>query len=366
VLKIDKFVTGLTQNLRRDLHSASRVSLVSFTNQTSEILVSEQAPSALGTASLTCDESVLSASYEQPIRRLMETKRESKLPTEIWVFTSGNIRLSDESWQWLKQRHVNLTVILYNGILEASLKPLVDYGKRWLGNDRFHLGVLTLDKPWVPARWFAVKTESPLDLEGKEATLRLSAISGKQELGSDSITVLMPRSESYWFRRYGKVMLLGALVLFALWLVFRIVRFYWPRYCVNCRRRVRPEGNQCLFCPEVTDGFLVGNLPIAGRKLKTASVSALKGKSVEIGTRRKSHLRLRRRPGERAEAFMTIVREPLGVGRWGFRADPNPHGRPVTLNGRLLESPRYLAKGDRIRIGRSEAVFVQGGRSHES
>jgi hypothetical protein len=361
---LDQYLSGLLVSLKKQVARGSLLSVASFTNSTLEVHHNHRPLADAEAVSLKCDSHLLSSSYEKALARLLDSQV-TDLPTVAWIYTSGNIQLSDAMLKRLAERNVYLNVILYNAILADELKPVVDRQNERLGGDRMQLTGFNPNAALLPERWFRVEYELPEDFAGGTLTFDLAAQMGGAEVSrqSASATKLKPRTPSFW-HRYGKAILLGTLVLGVLYLVYRLVAYYRPRHCSQCKRRLRVGQPTCLFCEAGDVAYLVGRFNWRDRhKANREEVLPLVSPVIEMGTHRRSRLKLLRPLGKRRARYFRIRREERPNQRVAYRLEPEGSVL-LTVNGSLQGTPRYLAAGDRI--GTQGFVFTFVCRRKES
>jgi len=93
---LDQYMAAQLIQLKKWLAPGSLLSVVSFTNSTLEVQHNHRPILEADAINLKCDAHLLSTSYEKALMRLMDGGRDSNLPTVVWVYTSGNIQLSDQ------------------------------------------------------------------------------------------------------------------------------------------------------------------------------------------------------------------------------------------------------------------------------
>jgi len=354
--KIDQYLGAQLNELKATLHPKSLLSVVSFTSSTLEIAQNHRAISDVEDINLHCDPKLLSTSYEKALTRLMESRQDETMTTMVWIYTSGNVSLSDKMVEALKAKNINLHLILYNAILENDIRPLVDQTNMKLGNDRVQLSVLNPQNGFVPERWMGISVDSPRFFEGGSLPFTVTASIDGKEVASEQATVSVPVPGSLW-RRY-RIWILGLVsALLIGYLAYRLVRFYQAKFCKVCRRRTRHQDQTCLFCPNPGQAFLVGRFNTADRrKFNRVDVLPLVSPVIELGNHRRSKVKWLRVPGKRRLAYLTIERNSV-LGKYAYRAKGNPLGN-VQVNGVILANPRYLAPGDEIQIDGVSMTFV--------
>jgi hypothetical protein len=364
---VDDALTSQWATLRKRLPAGSLVSLASFTNSTLEIQVNQQPTTEmaeLGEGALRCDPRTLSASYEKALTKLLDAKnRAPNLPVVAWVYTSGNIQLSDGVLRRLSQRNISLLVILYNAILTEELRPLVDDENAKTGADRIRLiSYDEVDAERWPERWYEVRFTPPSEFTGGTIPFVATAVGPAGDLGSASGSVkgVGGGFGTIW-DNWGRTAIRWVLVACLLLGFYQLLRYYRVRRCNQCKRRMRVGQPLCLFCETPGEAFLVGAFNARDRLKKDhLDVLPIVGSKLEIGTHRRSGLKMVRPLGARRQRFFQITRDDQGVEWPRYRLMPDGEGE-VAVNGRIQSEARFLAPGDQIESQGWKFTFVSRG-----
>ncbi len=356
VNKIDQYLGAQLTELKRTLHPKSTLSVASFTNTSLEVPHTHQLIGDVEDIGLRCDPKLLSTSYEKALSRLMETATSDQTTTMVWIYTSGNVSLSDKMIASLQSKKINLHLILYNAILENDIRPLIVQANLKLGNDRVQLSVLNPQNGFVPERLLGISIDAPNFFNGGNLPLAVTASVDGKEVAVDQATVAMPVSGDFWPRN--RIWILSVLALLVVaYLAYRVIRFYKAKFCKACGHRMRHTDEMCLFCQKSGQAFLVGRFNIADRKkFNRVDVLPLVAPVVELGSHRRSKVKWLKVPGKRRSVYLTIERDVVS-GKNAYRAKGNVLGN-VQVNGVPLAEPRYLAPGDEIQIDGVSMTFV--------
>ncbi len=353
VNKIDQYLGAQLGELKRTLPPKSLFSVVSFTSTTLEIPHNHRPIGDVEEVSLHCEPTLLSTSYEKALARLLESSQDAgiTMPTVVWIYTSGNVSLSEKMIASLKSKKINLHLILYNAILENDIRPLIDQANLKLGNDRVALSIFNPAFGFVPERWMRVAIDTPSFFKGGPVPLTLTASVEGNPVASVQATVNVPAPRSFWSRNRAWMIGLGLCVVLG-FALYRLVRYYRPKFCKTCGKRRRHTDEVCGFCPKPGLAYLVGRFNSKDRrKFNRVDVLALLSPVVELGSHRRSRVKWLRASGERRSVYLTIERDTV-AGKSAYRAKSNTAGK-VQVNGLELSNPRYLAPGDEIQNRRS-------------
>lgn len=355
IQKFDLYLASLLQQVPRAFDSSSLGTFVSYTAGTRDILANHKPIAELANTRVTCDGKKLSGSYEESLNRVMDTAPSTSLPTKVWVFTSGNITLSEKTLKRLRGSEIDLQVFLYNPVVEGDLAAMIDSQKQALGSERVRFTTLKRGDIPFPARYYKAEARFPSELRGKSLGIRLVANAAGQQQAEISFAVASKGKSGLsletvlWFLGY--CLAIGG-VLYLLW------SYYRPRYCAQCERRVRAHQGYCLFCAKEGDGFLMAP-PEGHNPQLQPKLLALKDGVTELGTHRRSLIKLLDRVKPKRTCFLRIVRERVGADRFAFKlirtsgleqVDIHLNGLPITRN-------RYLASGDVITIDTVPLTF---------
>ncbi|MCB0418134.1 MAG: hypothetical protein KDD39_10815, partial [Bdellovibrionales bacterium] len=170
---IDERVNRLTRKLKSHLNPDSLVSLVSYTNTTLEIHHNHRPVREMEESIVSCDNSLLSTTFEKPLEHLLSARETSELPTIVWVFTSGNIDLSKEILAQLKKRNVELHIALYNPFVASEIRPVLTEIQDSLGKENVRFSTIAADSPILPEMRRRLSFSPPYDLRGKRVRVRL-------------------------------------------------------------------------------------------------------------------------------------------------------------------------------------------------
>jgi hypothetical protein len=363
--KFDLYLATLLQQIPKAFDDKSLGTFVSYTASTRDILANHKPISELANTRVTCDAKKLSGSYEESLLRVMDTAPTSPLPTKIWVFTSGNITLSDKTLRKLRSANTDLQVFLYNPGVEAEISSMIETQKAALGSDRIRFTTLRRGDAIFPARYYEAEARFPRELRGRSLGLKLTANALGQEQGTLTFAVSSKGTRGLSFETVMWTLLyLGV----TLGILYSVWNYYRPRYCPDCQRRVRANQGYCLFCAKEGDGFIVAPSVLKGPDAKPRLL-ILKDGVTELGTHRRSLVRLMGTAKPKRTCFLRIVRERVGAERFAYKlvrtsgleqVDIHLNGLPITRN-------RYLATGDVITINSTPLTFfMKRSSNHES
>lgn len=360
--RIDGLLASLVAQIKKQLPEESLVSVVSYTGGRIEVHENHKPVRELEASSITCSGQTVSSTYEKPLNFLLEARKDKNLPVAAWVLTSGNVQLSESLAKTLKEADINVHLLLYNAIIANDLRPAIDQMNLKLGKPRIRMSVFSSEAQRLPERWYHLEVDAPDVETGKVVAVDLEAAIGGGQTAKTSLTAKVPSGfVPTFFQKYGSIILILGLVLAAGYLVYRIVRYYTPKHCGSCGKTLRYEDQQCFFCRKKEDGFLVGRFnQFSRRKLDKRDVVFLNGPVVEIGTHRRSRVKLARVKGERRGMQFKILKESGPQGNVSYRVEPASEQALVTLNGNPLRQPRYLAHGDTLGIKDLKFTFLVG------
>lgn len=371
--QVDGYVNRLVRAVRKQAASDTRVTLVTYTSETSDVLLRDAAPAALEEAHVECERRPMSSSYDAPLARLLAEKKPQDRPLAVWVFTAGNLELSRTTAQALAQRGAELDVVLYNAFIEKDVRPMWQAAQAKLGGLRARLSVLAKPDGAVsfPSERFALRFSAQSAWIGKRTVLTLSALGadGRAVAKAEVLADLPLGGWARFWRRFGRliatVVSLGLLAA----AIYRMVGYYRAPRCARCLRRVSYRLNHCLFCEVASTAFLVGDFRRHtdgfGRGSLPTVVLPLVTPTTEVGTHRRSVIQFP--PAGKRQMYFQIRREDGARGA-RYRLERAFFGRKldVRVNGVLVADERYLASGDEIRVGDTSMVFRYGGETHAS
>ncbi|MEZ4749443.1 MAG: hypothetical protein R3B54_02095 [Bdellovibrionota bacterium] len=359
---IDERVNRLTRKLKSHLDSDSLVSLVSYTNTTLEIHHNHRPVREMEDSIVSCDNTLLSTTFEKPLEHLLTARESSELPTVVWVFTSGNIDLSKEVLAQLKKRNAEVHIALYNPFVASEIRPVLSDIQASLGKENVRFSVIASDSPVLPEMRRRLSFSPPYELRGKRVRVRLQAVSGEKTVQSSPFNLSVPEGNVF-LERYLRMVLWMGLALLALWLGYRLVRSYRTKVCADCGRTRRHTDPGCLFCLQDRDAFLIGSFNVRDKhKLGHSDLVRLVGDSSEIGTHRRSVVSLVKSTQKRRACYVTIIREALPKNRYAYRLVRNASDSSIqiSVNSNPIRKDRYLSSGDVLQIDGVEFSFYSG------
>jgi len=355
-LKIDQQATDMLNLVKRTFPRESVISVVEFNSNGIEVRESQKSLSEWKGTTIACKGSALASSYEKALLTTYQ-KVDNSLPNVVWVLTSGNVGLSKESANLLKQSGSSLHLVLHNPILEKEIRPLADQTAAIVGRDQVQFGVLApTAAPLLPEQRFRLSLTVPGTSTSPKALVDVTARRGAQVIATENVAVEMAVDPLRRFLAYAAI--IGGILLgvgLVAYTIFRIVRYYRARYCGKCQRRMRFGHTTCLFCDGEGSAYLVGKFNWADRrKIDKQDLVPVSNSVTEIGTHRKSAVPLIAPAGKRREVLAKIIREGVA----GYRLEASAGNTSIRVNGHSVKTRRYLASGDVLNIGGREITFL--------
>jgi len=354
--KLDASLISLMGQLKSELNPKSLLSVVAFTGTSLDTYSNHVPLGEVGALEIKCDPRALSTTYEKALEPLLAGDGRG-LPTKVWVYTSGNLKLSDAVVNKLKARDLTVQLFLYNPILLDDLLPAVARDNARLGARRLQLAGFT-GEGTIPERWYTASLGVPADLGGKSASVEWSARSGGNEIAKTVTTVRFPerapQSPLAKILRIAGIIAGAALVLLG---TAKAYRYYRPRACPKCHRRRRSAEALCHFCDGDEKAYLVGQWDGWDRRKEAKeNVWVLGDTETPVGNQRRKGLRVRRHAGVARGVYFRVRREQNGTGA-AYRLEPQRTG--VRVNGLPQERVRYLASGDCIEFPGARVTFFE-------
>lgn len=354
--KADQMVAQAIEGARRALPAESLLSVVSFTQTTLEIHHDHKAITDAAPVTFRCDPKLLSTSYEKPLLHLFDRANGSSLPLVVWVYSSGNLKVSQSTLSKLGSRNAEVHLVLYNPFLEEEVRPVVDVARASLG-DRVQFTVRKDASAWIPDLRYALRFDAPISWQGRTLQTRVEAahMGGKSVSGATRLSVPRTASGAFWERhRWWLVPTLVTLFLVAIG--YTLYRVYRPRRCAKCRRLVRRAEPACGFCAVPEDAYLVGPDEVDASADATR-VIPLTRQVTWVGSARRSRVRILKARDQRRRLHAAIFRERLAGGELGFRLVPTG-AAVVVVNGKPVADGRLLGAGDEVCIDDLVFTFV--------
>jgi len=369
--KIDKYLNSLLLALPSALNPESLISVVSFAQDSKDTLAKSVSPGNLGDTQITCRGNSLSTSFESALNQVFSQEDKSNLPTEAWVYSSGNVALSSKAVHEIQERGVSIRLVLYVPMVLAEVQPLLNLNSQVLG-DKFTYSALntlegTQDGGKVALRFptlrFSAQFAPSLMSLGANSGFKLEALKAGKDgevIAQATFHALLPKP---WFSGFVEILkgpvfkfLVAALFVF---LLVCLVYSYMPRKCQNCERTLRFSDQHCLFCHDKSFPSLV---------VGSATIPLPNGTSTLYKTRYGVGIQ-----GRKSRALFKIERRhSQALGGSGladhsqdsFAIIPSNNSQFSTnlfLNGRALQSSKFLADGDTVQIGQISIAFLPGG-----
>lgn len=352
-----QLATWITK-MRGELPSQSRVSLLTFHRGALTVIATQQAIGDLPLNKLRCQAGAVSSEPEKALAYVTDTEVPAGLTRVVWVMSSGNVAVSRKQLQSFRETQTELAFFLYHPVVYKALTPLFDSMRSALGESLFYSGVISSDQTDLPARTYSLRAERP---QGKNL-IALSLVAqikeGDNTAKSAVVSLALPSAGKPGILQTVIPFVLGALaaVLF-LYGIFRLVRYYRPRYCSSCQHRLRFADASCPFCFEKDGAYLVSENPVKAIAAVAPLVTPLTASRTRVGTQRRSAVRLLRHPREKRQVFFQIDRE-----KGSFRLKPGTS--VVFINEIPVASHRFLASGDSIRVQGTQMKFIKTRSSH--
>jgi len=355
-LQIDRHASEMLSLVKRTFAKGSVVSVVGFNNNGIEMFEDQTSLGDWKGTTIACKGAALASSYEKAL--LASFKRTNgALPNVVWLLTSGNVGLSKDAAAMLKGQGASLSVMLHNPILEKEIRPLVDQTASQVGAGKVYFSVVPAASPAsLPEQRFQLALTVPGTSTSSKALVDVTASRGGQRIASENVAVEMAvdplRKILTWSAIVMGIALVIALIAYA---VRAVIRYYRPRHCSKCQRRLRFSDPHCLFCQAEESAYLIGDFNWRDRrKHGHRDVVSLVKAETEVGTHRKSVLPLIAPVGKRRECLAKIIREADSA----YRLEAQSTVASIRVNGHLLKDRRYLASGDVIQIGGREVTFL--------
>ncbi len=354
--QIGSVVQQWTAKLKSELPSSSRMSLAGFHRGSIEIAAIAQPLNAIDPEAIHCDAKAVSSSPDKALRQLLERDPDPGMARSVWILSSGNLFLSKETLEALKQDQTELAIFVYNPFLMNSLKGVLESLSQNLGTNLFSAGTLPTEASDLPIRFYGFEGNLPSGLQGTHS-LSAHVKKGDQALKSAPLTfkagAAKPPSAIATLLSY--LLPIAGLVLIA-YALYRLVRYFLPRSCRSCGHRIRYRDRSCAFCFSRNGAYLICSNPLGDKQpVVRPLVRAVDEPEIAIGTHRKSRLRCLRARGEKRKAYFTLRRLELDGGL-AYRLEATR--TPVFVNGVPVYASRHLASGDRICVERSRFTFV--------
>jgi hypothetical protein len=361
--KVDQRVQSLVRFLKSDLPAPSVVSVVGFTNTTSEIYASQRPVADLEEIQVDCDAKGLSASFENPLLQLMKAKSDASLPVSAWVFTSGNLSLSNATLKAMRSRGITLRLILYNPILEKDLAYGLDEIREALGPEQASMtSVNASDESLVlvPERRLRVEFTAPASREipGQMRKSFTVVVGQKKEvLGrAPFVATIVQSPRSIFIQRCLFCGLILISLISIVFVVYRIVKYYRQPSCPKCKRLIRRRYKLCLYCAK-EQAFFVGKSNWK-EKIKRGKLDVIpvNDNVTTIGSQRRCDVPVINR---QRRVFAKVVREYLGSGKVAYQLiSCDAESSLVRVNGYPVADYRYLGEGDEISVGGLQLIFT--------
>lgn len=344
--RADQTLSTWATALARELPAASRVSLLTFRRGAFEMLATQQSLDSLPLGKVHCQVGSVSAEPERALAYMNETEIPPGLSRAVWILSSGNASVSQKTLTKLRENGTELSLIFYNPFVFTALAPLFDSLRATMGEGLFH--AQPLDSAELPSHTYRLQAALP-NGSGNSLALVARVQARDRKAASSVATVALPPAAGPSLLHQILVGLAYLLVALAvLYCLYRVVRYYRPRHCAQCSSRLRFSDSTCAFCYEAEGAYLVAAAPLA--------INTLDKEQTQVGTHRRSAIRVLRRVGEKRAVYFRIHRRSES-----FRLQTA--GLPVYVNGLPVTASRFLASGDRIRVAGAEFKFVQNSRS---
>lgn len=358
-LGIDAAVLKLLSSLPQTLNRTSRVTVISFSGHTLEVLGQALPVADVRKLRLNCEPRAVSGSPEKALGRFIVTEEIENLPKVAWLFSSGNLRMQPAALQSLKKSGVPIDVFLYNRTLGPALSVIAEEQAKELRDGQYHYQVVSAAEVGTPTPYYSVRATIPDFVEGGPTGVKFAAMKGDEAVASSSQILELPKAPDTSWIRTALLSLLGAAL--AIGLVMLLMRVFRRRVCAQCGLPLAADRKQCSFPHTTGDAALIGTwLTVDEDTRDRKKVVRLDKEVVEIGTHRRSHIPLVRPKSLRRACLAKIRRISLGNGQVAYRIEPTgPRGYAALFrNGNPILQPRNLAHGDVIQIGDTQVSFV--------
>ncbi len=353
--KMDKYLNSLFPKVPGLLNPDTLVSVMTYSQDTQIVLAKNQKISELGELRVDCNEKSLSNSYEGALRHLLAQESKSNLPIQLWIYSSGNVVLGSELAKELQERKISVHLSLYMPLLFTQLEPLLTSNMKVLG-ELYSYSLLDPEGKaglLVPEQRLSIEFTAPRESQGGTAKFRLDATrkdKTQEVIASTAFSALVPRAAfSKWLPYLQVLSLLSLLIL-----VYFTVRRYRVKACSSCQRELRFSDEHCLFCHQLQEPMLWVQREGSkdrGLLLPLVSDSAVLYKTRyglgTEGSRKNSVLKIERRRHTLGDAF----------------ALSSQSNQKIKVNGRHLEKPTFLARGDRLSLAGFSITFLTGEKS---
>jgi hypothetical protein len=349
--QVEQTVAAWLNALKQNLPGQSKISVVTYRRGALEVLSSHNSAAQFSPPLVQCQNTAVSAEPEKAIEQALEAPPVAGLTKVLWVLSSGNYAVSARTMASVKAQNIQTFFFLYNAAVAKAITPLIEAWETGVGKKAF--SSFTMVEPTLipPIQTFWVKAAVPR----KEMNGPLSLVA-RLKSGENGITSqpLLLSTASPASLSWGEVLFWTLLTVALIYLGFRIfvrcVRYYRPRHCHQCSRRMRYIDRNCGFCRETPSALLLWKNPRPELKGTITSYAALEEGITEIGTHRRSRIRLLRLKGFRKECAFTIRRSHAQ-----FVLEPKRE--KVYVNRFPVAGQRFLRSGDCISTGRFTFQF---------
>ncbi len=369
--KVDTTINQLVHALKRQAHSETLLTVVTYTSEASDFIVRRKPVEEATDFKLDCENRPFSSSYDRHLARLLQEDRSETLPIVAWIFTGGNIDLARGTASLLNARNAEINLVLYNEFIEKEIRPALQSTAALLHGQAFNFNILPKAESGVyfPSLRYQLQFGVRRQWQGRSPLLQFSArtlsANANTYFAKNTLSMSIPLTQTTWFwNKYGRWILLCTLLAALVYLGYRIVRYYQPRCCSRCKRRLSVESPVCLFCEAAVGGVLIGDFrrridgfgaPVHGRR-KVVPLRQM----TELGTHRRSPILFPR--ARKRTCFARLVREHVSPGRFGFQLLREPNGTiDIRVNGKTVKQKRYLAPGDELVIDTTKMTFLCDG-----
>ena len=139
---------------------------------------------------------------------------ETKLPTVVWNYTSGNVQLSRPTLKWLKDKKIQMTLILYNPLMKGVLSASVRHFQNKLGEKNVQFSELSTTELYLPEYRYQFQVTPHHEMLGKKVVLQVTGKLGKSKINPVSVVATVPQhARSDFWARYGRDIILISLIL---------------------------------------------------------------------------------------------------------------------------------------------------------
>jgi hypothetical protein len=246
-----------------------------------------------------------------------------------------------------------LAFFIYNPIVYKAINPLFESMRSILGESLFYSGTVGVEQTDLPAHSYRIQSALPPGKNPSPFSIVAEAKEGEVTLKSPVISVTIPsKTNPSPFHKVLFLLFITGLGTVLGAIIYYLFRYFRPRICPACKKRMRFSDKQCPFCFANSGAYLVCDGKGLCNPPPFSLVTPLLKNSSPIGTHRKSVIRLLRNPKEKRRIFFQIDRK-------GESYCLLPKNETVFVNQYPVDRMRFLASGDMIGVDQFEIKFIK-------